>query len=252
MGDFESLRGMEGRLYRGFSHPVAVKLACTVGVGPSWQVANVALEAKAVDDEVCDFLISSLKKILAARHESVIGFIPPALGKQEYLRTLIASIGGTAIGSLEMADHVMHDYDALLKPDVGRSTDSVTLSPRVAILYAYGIKTDDFFEKGAVTFFSGKTTAHPHVALLDKAANGHAVDGPAFEQLHVWYEKRDDPDVHATVDEVKKRVGRDEERLLRDVAPAEKVIPLPPFDEDKPGPSLDAAADRLRDEGVAV
>jgi hypothetical protein len=152
---------------------------------------------------------------------------------------------------VETADHVLHEYDALLSPGVGRSTDSATLSPKVAILYAYGIKTDDFFERGTVTFYSGTPTTAPHVALLDVATKGQQVDNPAFDRLKLWYQHRDDPKVHAAVDEVKKRVTRDEERLLREVARVEKLVELPPFDVAHRDRSLDAAADKLRAESVA-
>ncbi|WP_437587893.1 hypothetical protein [Sorangium sp. So ce1000] len=247
---FDSLRGLPERLYRGISHPMAVQLARDVGVGPFRKLADAALNEGKADGAVCDFLSASLKKMMDRQHQ-LVGYVPPAWTKQHQLRTLVEIIGGIAVGSVETGDHVLYDYDALLSPDVGRSTDSVTLSPKVAILYAYGIKTDDFFESRAVTFYSGKPTTAPHVALLVAATKGQQVDNPAFDRLKLWYQHHDDPKVHATVDEVKKRVTRDEERLLREVARVDKLVDLPPFDVADAGRSLDAAADKLRTEGVA-
>jgi hypothetical protein len=248
---FDSLRGLPERLYRGLSHPTAVQLARDVGVGPFRELAAAALKEGKADDPVCDFLSASLKKTLERRRQ-LTGYMPGAWTKRDQLSVLVEIVGGIGVGSVETADHVLHEYDALLSPDVGRSTDSTTLSPKVAILYAYGIKTDDFFERNNVTFYSGEPTAAPYVALLAAATKGQQVDNPAFDRLKLLYQHHEDPKVRATVDEVKKRVTRDEERLLREVARVEKVVPLPLFTVGvPPAQSLDAAADRLRAEGVA-
>ncbi|WP_437932569.1 hypothetical protein WMF37_25990 [Sorangium sp. So ce291] len=248
---FDSLRGLPERLYRGISHPMAVQLARDVGVGPFRELADAALkQGKAADDPVYEFLSASLKKMLE-RQRQLVGYMPPAWTKQDQLRALVGIVGGIAVGSVETADHVLHDYDALLSPDVGRSTDSATHSPKVAILYAYGIKTDDFFENRTVTFYSGKPTTAPHVALLVAGTKGQQVDNPAFDRLKFWYQHHHDPNVRATVDEVKKRVTRDEERLLREVARVDKLVDLPPFDVADAVRSLDVAAEKLRTEGVA-
>jgi hypothetical protein len=91
----------------------------------------------------------------------------------------------------------------------------------------------------------------PTVALLVAGARAADLDGPAIRQLRLWYESASDPSHHTTEQEVVGRVRRDRERLLRNVARVETLVPLPLFDERDPFGSLDRAAAELIARAVA-
>jgi hypothetical protein len=56
---------------------------------------------------------------------------------------------------------------------------------------------------------------------------------------------------HASIDEVRRRVERDEERLLRKVARVDRIVPLDDLDPKNAVVSLDRAAAKLVGEGIA-
>jgi len=254
--DFADLRGLEGRLYRGLSIPAAISLARAVGVGPFREVAATAIRERiTLDDAMCLLLERALTEI-PAKQRVELGYIPVSDLPPARLERVVQWSHVAGVSALDMADHVMHDFDALLSPNVARSTDSVSLSPRVAILYAYGIRTEDFLDRNEIAYYSGapsgpENNKKPSVALLVADAEACELNGPAFERLKVHYSDPGPPVREASIEEVRQRVNRDEERLVRGVARAASVVELPDFDVDDAEGSLDRAAAKLVAERVA-
>jgi hypothetical protein len=130
------------------------------------------------------------------------------------------------------------------------------IAPRVAILYAYGIQIEAFFNTGTVSYYGAQPNGSsngkaPSVALLAEDAKAYEVGGPAFERLQVWYSDPARLGKHASIDDVRRRVERDEERLLRKVARVDRIVPLDDLDPKNAVVSLDRAAAKLVGEGIA-
>lgn len=128
-------------------------------------------------------------------------------------------------------------------PFTGRQLESVSIDPRIAVLYAYGIDTDAWHSGRIVKFYRSQPNTGAFVAVLDRAAESrlaiiHATNvygGPGLSE-----------------DEAKRRVQRDGEVLLEAAETPSRLIDLPAFDPKDPAGSLEAAAEHLIKNGVAV
>ena len=248
MSAFDDLKSITGRFYRGLGDPVFLELARAVGIGP---LTALVKEAVAKQPALTDETYAALENRLKTRFSPADAVVTvPDKTPMERLARLSRDLDETAVGSLELMDHTMFEFSNTLSPDVSRCTDSATADPRVAILYAYGLKTEDYFDRGGnITSYSESRrtgNTQPHVALLSHNAKTRQKTSSHFNVLLT----RADGQI-ATEQDFLRRVERDSEVFLQSVTPVE-LCTLPPFDPNHPLGSLDSAASELVAKRFAV
>jgi hypothetical protein len=139
---------------------------------------------------------------------------------------------------LAVYDHVVPE-SPLQTPSSYSDLQSLTKLPKIAIAYAYGIRPDHLDDPNHPDFFWNQRPnefAAVGAIRLDQ-------DVPLVPPANVAAQ-------HAA--EVRRRVDRDQEVLFSNVVGVTSVTELPQFDIRDIDGSLDAAAKRLVDDGVAL
>lgn len=236
---FNALTRSGTNLYRGGSGDVS-RAIMWAGVGPVRAVAEL------IRDRTHD-------RIPQQFHQRVLRFFTRAFcGKNvtvalphELLADnidMLLQIPRVAQNLYTSFEHVVSETP-INAPFTGMSLESATKKPQVAILYAYGISPDAWFDNAAIQTFRAAPNAAAFVAVL------RPVNDPPLATIHATNVYADNG---LDENEARRRVQRDQEVLLATAEVPVEIVDLAPFDPADPLASLDRAADALRARGVAA
>jgi len=247
MCQFADLTAIDRRLYRG-SHGAAARAIMALAVGPVRAVAEYIRDNNFdVDEQLRGEVFAYFRRALAQPGGQVD---PPGAPRGEPFvhvpGTTLAEQLGRLLQLPHVAANVFTAFERVLyepgaqvnAPRTDRLLESVSRNPRVAILYAYGIDPNGWFQHQTVTPWRGRANQDAFVAVL-----------PETRGLDAQEAVRLVPGIAApnglTVEEMRRRMERDDEVLLTDAVPTEMVVPLPPFDDRDSEQTLTQAAAEL-------
>jgi len=239
MSTFDRMQRLRSHLYRG-SHGAPAEAIMTFAVGPVRAVAEHIINAgfdvvASVRDDATEFF---LRAIAGAPNVS----LPGSTLANRLARLL--QLPGTAANPFTVFEHVLYEPQAQINsPRTSLLLESVSENPQVAVLYAYGVHPDPWFENRQITFWRGSRNAQAFVAVLP-ASTGV----PANQTLKRIQNIEGTGGL--TVAEAQRRMQRDGEVLLASAVQPRRIVRLPPFDVNDPLGSLDQAAGRLNAQGV--
>lgn len=254
MPGFANLRATGGRLYRG-SHGAPSRATMTLAVGPVRALAEFIRDgnhdvAQQLRDAVLMYFRRALTQptgatdVAGAPQGHAHVHIPNGTLAQRL--DFLLQIPGMARNVFSAFEHVLYEPDAQVNaPRTARLLESVSRDPRIAVLYAYGLDPDVWFDHQIALPWRGSANRDAFVAVLpgsrgldENTALGRVQNIAAPDGL--------------TVDEARRRMQRDSEILLIDAIPPTQVVELPAFDEQRSEDSLALAAEALANEGVAT
>lgn len=242
MSSFDELQRLDNALYRGSDGAVANAIM-HVAVGPARQVA--------------EYIENTRADIEAACQDASVRFFWQAITGQPLQPHVpggtLADRVGFILKTSRLTGNVFTPFERVIyEPEgqvnsvrTGRLLESVSENPQVAILYAYGVNPDPWFDAGKCEFWGNGPNADAFVAILppSKGLSADVALGMVRNIAGVG---------PLTPDEAKRRMARDSEVLLTSAVVPQKIVQLPALYEKKPLKSLDAAADALRHKHVAV
>lgn len=254
MRRFADLLAAGRRLYRG-SHGAPSRATMALAVGPVRAVAeficNENLDvAPQLRDEVFAYFRRALTQpsgtveVAGAPQGEVLAHVPGQTLAQRI--DFLLQIPGVARNVFSAFEHVLYEPEAQINaPRTARLLESVSRDPRIAILYAYGIDPEAWFDHQVFRFWRGTVNQDAFVAILPES---RGLD----ENTALQYVRNIAAPDGLTIDEARRRMIRDSEILLIDAVSPTRIVDLPEFDEHRGAESLDRAAEALVSEGVAT
>ncbi len=232
---FDALGRKDLHLYRGAGCSEEAEVFAKVGVGPIRDVAAAVLRDQnrlGLSDTALKWIT---KKLSYADPKNVIA-IPPLSATLALEKVLEADVRPT-MNHLGANDHVLSE-SPLQTPSTYPDLQSAAKDPRIAILYAYGVRPDLASKSNDEHyFFRGQPNDFAAIAVMHRDA-----DDPLAEPAAVAAEGQT---------EVKRRIARDSEVLLSAILKVGQVVELPRFDPSDKDASLDRAAVALQKTGLA-
>jgi len=254
MSDFENLSRNGGSYYRG-SYGQEANAIMSMAVGP---IRSVAKYFRDNDLDVCDAVRTKVvrlfnKAIIQPNGPLIVQGAPqgeihvsaPGHSFADQLDTLLKRPQSSQ-NLFTIFEHVLYEPEAQLNSHrTSRLLESISYNPKVAILYAYGISPDAWFESNQVDFWCGRPNQNAFIAVLPSSVE--IID--SNKQLAMLCNIAGPSTM--TKGEAERRMQRDSEELLSKAFAPCSIIDLPVFDTTDPIASLDAAADELCNRGVA-
>lgn len=254
MRGFAGLLASGRRLYRG-SHGAPSRATMALAVGPVRAVAEFIRDGDLdVDPQLRDEVFAYFRRALTqptgtvevagAPRGQMLVHVPGQTLAQRI--DFLLQIPGVARNVFSTFEHVLYEPEAQINaPRTARLLESVSRDPRIAILYAYGIDPDAWFDHHALRFWRGTANQDAFVAVLPDM---RGLD----QQTALRFVRSIAAPDGLSVDEARRRMERDSEVLLIEAGPPTSVVDLPAFDEPRGGESLDRAAEALANGGVAI
>ena len=253
MSRFSDLKAIDGKQYRG-SHGAASMATMALAVGPVRAVAEFIRDnsldvAVPLRNQVFAFFRRALTQpngpveTPGAPPGQVHVHVPGTTLAEQIDRLL--QLPGVAANVFTAFEHVLYEPEAQVNtPRTARLLESVSRNPQVAILYAYGIDPDGWFDHQRVTPWRGSANQDGFVAVLPETQG--LDERTALQRVQNIAAPNG-----LNVDEARRRMTRDAEVLLTGAVPRDTIVDLPAFDEQDQEKSLEKAAERLVQAGAA-
>ncbi len=237
MCDFNNITRCGYYLYRG-SHGDEAKEIMSCAVGPVRKVAafivgNDLNVDNALLDNIYKFFVTALQPVNSGEINNVYA---PGNALANKLGRLLQN-PALAPNQFTVFEHVLYEPEGQINSyRTSRLLESVSKDPRVAILYAYGIDPDFWFDNNRVQFSDDQPNSEAFVAVLARAQDSPLAEVNTMSNIFAS---------NLTTEEARRRIDRDQEVLLEDAETPSQIIDLPDFDIAKPLDSLNQAATEL-------